>query len=297
MTNTLPTTSSIEHSNSYQHIQGCMLLNLNKLACEIKLTHSEFRLMATLIGLFNKVHCKAFPTISQLAYYCSMGNSTIIKNLNNLVKLGLLVVVKTSGKRNNYYFSNLILDTSSSTHAVTPCSTPCSNAHDKQIKNKTNREQTSCQERIIKHQAINDDVLINNSNKTEYRQLVTILKSWSFTGGEFAIKQYGIDKIKDLIEVVRANNPTNKGAYLRSLLNSPGIKPPETKNNPLKSDFKGNDFTAKPQNNNKVCQALEHIKSIQQINDAKPTKEEIIQKLIFEGKQTEALQLKKLWKI
>ena len=61
----LTTINKLDHSKSYQHIQGCMIQRLNKLSCDIKLTHSEYRLMGVLIGLYNKQHDKAFPTIAQ----------------------------------------------------------------------------------------------------------------------------------------------------------------------------------------------------------------------------------------
>ena len=164
-------------------------------------------------------------------------------------------------------------------------------------KNNIRNNKSSFQKLINnKQKAINDDALTKNTNRQEHKQVLTVLKSWSFTGAEFIIKQYGIEKIKELIEVVKTNNPTNKGGYLRALLNCPDMIRPEIKNIGIKNDFNKNDFIPESQNNNKTCEALEHIQKIKQINDTKPTKEEIIQKLLIENPQ-EAIILKKLWKM
>ena len=70
---------------SYQHIQGVMLVKLNKLAYELELSHIEYRIMATLIGLWNINTGMAFPSISELAKQCCISQRTAIRNLANLI--------------------------------------------------------------------------------------------------------------------------------------------------------------------------------------------------------------------
>ncbi len=204
-----------EKNYSYQHIQGVMLLNLNKLACEINLSHSEYRLTATLIGLWNKQKGMAFPTIEYLAKHCRMGKATVIKNLNRLVELHLLIVVKSNNKRNNYYFSKLILNTGDSSQVKPPHSSTCETTHDHElIKNKTDKNITLS----IKY----DDKSFKTSNISEYKQVLEILNSWGYVGAQKLIKQKGIEEIKKLINIVELKNPDKPGAYLRSLINVPG---------------------------------------------------------------------------
>lgn len=125
---------SSKKAYSYQHVMGLMLVNLNKLANKLNLSHSEYRLMANLIGLWNKNHNMAFPTIDYLAQNCCMGRSTIAMALKKLVRLNLLIVIRTSGKRNNYYFGQ-ILTGNTSPNVKPECDPPCRTAHDnKQIK-------------------------------------------------------------------------------------------------------------------------------------------------------------------
>lgn len=201
---------------SYQHIHGTMLVNFNKLAFELNISHSEYRLMGTLIGLWNKNHGMAFPTVNYLAQYCRMGKATIIKNLNHLVELNLLVVVKSKKKRNNYYFSNLLFNAQNSLPVKPLNGSSCKTAHDhEQIKNKTNKNHTSI--------LLNDDVNLKTTHITEYKALINQLKLWGFTGEKNTIKKYGLKKIQDLIKLVENKNPNNKGAYLRSLLTNPEV--------------------------------------------------------------------------
>lgn len=208
--------SVTKKNSSYQHVQGVMLLQLNKLASKLKLSHTDYRVMGTLIGLYNKSCGRAFPTIDQLANYCCMGKSTILKSLNDLVKLNLLVVVKTPGKRNNYYFSNLILSGISTPHVELPDSTPCKTAHDKEhIKNKTDREQTLSNKT---HDDVSKAQLIKENG-----QLLTKLKSWGVIDAKKLISNHSIQKLRKVVEVVENKKPCNYGAYLRSLLNLPDI--------------------------------------------------------------------------
>jgi predicted transcriptional regulator len=281
LNSTLAQSNSVDTHYSYQHTQGTMLLNLNKLSCEIKLTHSEYRLMGVLIGLWNKNHGKAFPTIEQLAHYCNMGKSTIIKGLENLVKLNLLVVVKTPAKRNNYYFSNLILSNAGTPHVEPIGSTACSTAHDnKQIKNKTNKEQTSSQINIIDKKDL-------KKNDDDYKNTIRQLEQWNFNGSQFAIKKYGLETIKELIAVTEQQKPVNCGAYLRSLLSNPAVITSKIDINPVKiASTEG-----------KKCEALIHTLALREIREKKPSKEEMINKLIAENKTEDAKILKELWKM
>lgn len=267
---------SIEKNHSYQHLQGTMLGNLNKLASRVKLSHSDYRVMGTLIGLYNKQHGMAFPTMDQLANYCCMGKSTIIKSLNNLVKLNLLVVVKTPGKRNNYYFSKLILNSVSTPHAKLTGSTSCKTAHDmKQIKIETDKKQTLS--------TITNDNDFKPQSITEYRDILTKLESWEVIDAKKLIQCHGINKIKNLIEIIKQKTPNNPGAYLRSLIRLPGyIVYPDQKT---------------PQKRSNITDGLKHCQEVAKINEPRLSREEIIKQLEHEGKIEEVLQLKKLWKL
>lgn len=212
-------------SFSYQHMHGIMLVNLNALSRELNLKHPEYRLMGTLIGLWNKEQGKAFPTIEYLSKICHMGKATVIKTLNKLVDLNLLVVVKTKGKRNNYYFSNLLLEPRSSSPKKPSRGFTCETLHEeKQIKKKTEKILTSCNktkpDKPIITRIINDPYS-KPSSLTEYRKVIEKLESWSFAGAKKAIKTYGVKKIQALIQIVEKNNPGNSGAYLRTLLELP----------------------------------------------------------------------------
>lgn len=123
---------------SYQHLQGVMLVNLNKLAAELNLSHREYRLLGTLIGLWNINIQKSFPTIDYLAKTCCMSKSTITTLLKNLTVKGLLVIDKTNSGKNYYSFSNKFLNNSTRTSCKTSTSTSCKTPHDiKPIKTKT----------------------------------------------------------------------------------------------------------------------------------------------------------------
>ncbi|MGD9581899.1 MAG: helix-turn-helix domain-containing protein, partial [Vampirovibrionia bacterium] len=99
-------TNSSFKSFTYQHLHGIMLYNLNIIACELKLTHTEYRLMGILIGYWNKQQGKSFPTIKILAKQSCMSNSTVLKSLKHLTELGLILIAK-DGKngRQNYYLN------------------------------------------------------------------------------------------------------------------------------------------------------------------------------------------------
>lgn len=114
-----------EKKYSYQHLQGIMLVNLNYIASELKLSHSEYRLLAVLIGYWNKEKRISFPKLENLSKTCRMSNSTIYKHLEKFKTLNLVIIVK-SGNKNNYYLNeNKLLH--GSKEIFTPCSTPMIN--------------------------------------------------------------------------------------------------------------------------------------------------------------------------
>lgn len=107
-----------------------MLVKLNHLALELKLSHAEYHLMGVIIGYWNKKYGKSFPTVKILAKQARMSISTVNKCLNNLTSLGLLSIRKEGERgRHNYYLNqekffepenNLELP-HEKTHKVTPC--------------------------------------------------------------------------------------------------------------------------------------------------------------------------------
>ncbi|MEW5818722.1 MAG: helix-turn-helix domain-containing protein [Cyanobacteriota bacterium] len=107
--NAILSISCVGLNSTYQHIQGIMLVQLNKLAQDLNLSHAEYRILATLISLWNKKKGMAFPTINYLSVNCKMAKSTVLKILKKLVILDLIVVVKSSGRRNNYLLTNKLL--------------------------------------------------------------------------------------------------------------------------------------------------------------------------------------------
>ena len=207
----------VETNYTYQHIQGCLLLGFNKVASDLKLNHAEYRIMATLIGYYNKTHGKAYPTTRQLVKDCCMSNTTLLKGLNKLNELGLIITIKDSQFRRQQYHINKqrFINLSSATNTKAINATPCSNTHDiKLIDNKTNKKIISSK--------INDDKF-KTSNLSEYREILNKLDSWGYVGVKKIIKQKGLKKIQDLIKLVENLNPSNKGAYLRALINTSGV--------------------------------------------------------------------------
>ncbi|MEW5819254.1 MAG: helix-turn-helix domain-containing protein [Cyanobacteriota bacterium] len=127
--NTVLMCNNFLQSFTYQHIQGVMLLNLNLLSSKLPLSHQEYRLMGILIGLWNKNFLFAFPTTDYLAKYCKMSKSTINYCLLSLKNKGLLVVLKTKGKRNRYGFTNCLFEGLNKTHKKPGLSFSCSTGH------------------------------------------------------------------------------------------------------------------------------------------------------------------------
>jgi predicted transcriptional regulator len=215
---------------TYQHAQGCMLISLNKVSSELKLSHAEYRIMCTLIGYWNKQHGKAYPTTRQLVKDCCMSNTTLHNGLKRLIELNLIVIVKDSrSRRQNYYINQKkFFNPASSNHAtppVTSLATPCSSTHD----NKTNREklieQTSKHDIKLEKKPVkrtNDDVSSKTQNIAEYKAVLQKLESWGVSDNKKIIHQHGTETIQKLIKTIEKRKPDNAGAYLRSLLNSSG---------------------------------------------------------------------------
>lgn len=206
----------VEKNSTYQHLQGVLLLRLNSIASELKLTNTEYRLMGVLIGLYNKKQQKAFPSLNYMAQVAGISRSTIIRTLKSLTDKNLLVIVKTAGKKNSYYFSRLMLnETATSSHNDTPTRVTCATSHDHELKeNKTNRTN------IITKQK--DDDSSKTQSISDYKQIINKLESWRVSGSKKILSRHGIQKVKDLIKVVEERKPDNAGAYFRSLLNISG---------------------------------------------------------------------------
>ncbi|MEW5820863.1 MAG: helix-turn-helix domain-containing protein [Cyanobacteriota bacterium] len=207
-------------SFSYQHLHGVMLNNLNKLAPELDLSHTDYRLMGILIGLWNKEKGKAFPTIDYLAKLCHMSKGTIIKTLKRLVEKNLLIVVKTKGKRNNYYFSNLLLDIEDSYVKKPKVSSSWETRHDGEQIKKLTKKKTSKQsnKKQLNQDDVNLELYETDTDKARFKDILAKLENWSFTGARLVIRQHGTEKVSKLIKMVEKNKPGNPGAYLRQLL-------------------------------------------------------------------------------
>jgi predicted transcriptional regulator len=211
---------------TYQHIQGCMLLSLNKMASQLKLSHAEYRIMSTLIGYWNKQYEKAYPTTRQLTNDCCLSNSTLKKGLDKLMALNLIIIVKDSKtRRQNYHINqNKFLTPQKNTRATTGVSTlatPCSSNHDK-----TNRfkqiEQTS-------KQTIND-ASFKTKNLLAYKNTLKKLHSWGMIDSKKILAKNGVEKVEHFIQQVENRKPDNAGAYLRSLLDLSGVILPDKNN-------------------------------------------------------------------
>jgi DNA-binding transcriptional regulator GbsR (MarR family) len=162
---------NLNPSYSYQHIQGEMLLHLNKIASTLKLTHTEYRVMATIIGFFNKETGRAYPSIRQLAKTCRMSHSTIINAIKKLTSLNLIYTIKHQSGRQNYFINQqkfLVFESNTDvTHEITPPVTPCDNAM------KTKRKETDKKKKT--------ESFFKNSNKIS--RLNKIQKE-SYRGGQ-----------------------------------------------------------------------------------------------------------------
>lgn len=308
-----------DKSYSYQHLHGLMLVELNKLSQEINLTHTQYRLMGVLIGLWNKELNKAFPTIDYLAKSCRMSKSTILKSITTLKEKNLILVVKqTKNKRNNYFLNTNLFLKKISTIRKPSNSTPCETTHDiKLIKIKTNKK------RSLKN---NDDI--------NYQIIKNTLKKWHVINYQQIITHNKPAYLIELIEKVIKYNPQNPGAYFRILLSNSTneVKVINKENLVLKRLLKtkywkhipsGEIIKIKPdvgnhllfrynKETNKVSflenpltDTLSQFESIEnaehslekQINTKKPSKELILKDLIMQGDFKQAECLAKIWKI
>lgn len=95
----------VEKNYSYQHLQGVMLVNLNRQAFKLNLSHSAYRVMANLISFWNINTCSAFPSIEMLAKQCGISKRTVIRQLNTLKELGLILIINNPGQHNKYFFT------------------------------------------------------------------------------------------------------------------------------------------------------------------------------------------------
>lgn len=189
--------------HTYQHIHGTMLVNLNKIASETNLSHTEYRLMGILIGLWNKEKGIAFPTINYLSSSCRMSKSTVLRSLKRLIETNLIEIKKQKGKRNKYYLSEILFQLKKpkpGTSLVPHISTTYDTTHD----NKQNRIKT-------KIETSKNDDLINS---------IKILQNWSVISPKKIILKYKLEKVLNLIEITKNNKPDNPGAYFRTLLKS-----------------------------------------------------------------------------
>jgi predicted transcriptional regulator len=233
---------------TYQHIHGIMLVNLNKLASELRLSHAEYRVMGLLIGYWNKKETKAFPTVKTMAKQATMSNSTILKSLNSLSQKGLILIVKDgkNGRQSYYLNEKKFLCDQSNTSVTTkkPHSiTPCSNSINRTNRYKQNRIKPSFDKTItdsIKTLPVKNDDEIKLSNYPslniiEDRHVLEKLLLWGFVDPQKIIKQHGINHIKKMLDVMNQCNPRNPGAYLRTLLKNPENTSLELLNNNIKT--------------------------------------------------------------
>jgi len=180
------------------------------MAARLNISHSEYRIMCMLIGLWNKKQGMAFPTLDYLAKASRMGKQTVSKALKNLVNSGLLIVVKSRNKRNNYYFNRQLFDTVNGIHEKPVDRISCET--DNKIK------QNKIKNRTKHKNKINNDYDLKTIQIKEYRNIRNYLTEEGFKDAQKIILTYGIDRIKSGINIVETIKPENKGAYLRTIL-------------------------------------------------------------------------------
>ncbi|MEW5819493.1 MAG: helix-turn-helix domain-containing protein [Cyanobacteriota bacterium] len=88
-----------------------MLIALNKSAEALNLSNAEYRIMATLISLWNMKKGYAYPTYDYLINKCAMGKLTIIRSLRRLEEFKLLIIERNRGMNNKYYLDYLLSST------------------------------------------------------------------------------------------------------------------------------------------------------------------------------------------
>lgn len=166
---------------SYQHLHGIMLVNLNKIAFELNLSHAEYRVMGVLIGYWHKDLKKAFPTINLLVQSCKMSKSTLLSCLNNLNKKGLILTVKRTNKKNEYFFSQLLITNFGGTHGEPECCTACKTTHNKQINNLNKNHNKFI--KPIKCLIKNDGLFLQHTTKINYQSNQIQPKFWELHQG------------------------------------------------------------------------------------------------------------------
>lgn len=307
--------------HSYQHLHGVMLVNLNKMASEIRLSHTEYRIMGILIGLWNKNTNRSFPSINYLSELCRMSKSTIIKTLKQLEIKELIIINKKQGKRNNYYLSDHIMTLKPGTHAKPETVTSCETTHVyKQIKIKTDKKISS----FMNTQTLkpNDAKFINQ-----------ILKSWGVCSSKQLIRHYGEEKVKLAIQIVQKKAPRNYGAYLRTILKVPLVNSanradletntvintmlqtkywrhiPSNKIYRVKPDIGSHLFIKYNEQLGEVTfletgltDILDNFEPckegiISDIDKGKPSKQKVLSDMLKNGNDKEVMILKKVWKL
>lgn len=274
-----------QHSKvvSNTHLMG--LIYNSGISKHLDLSNPAIIVLNSLAFHFNTRRKDMFPTQELIASKTNLSTSSIKRGLNELLVKGVIIKTKKSKSSTNLYkftqkFFELVNlnctivqnDPNHEFNLISPCI-----EHEKNNKRK---EQTISKEySTIKPITIIDDVssktIKQDTFLTEYKQL----ESWGVSGAKFLIRKYGTEKIKNLIEIVKNRNPKNHGAYLRRLLELP--------DNPI-------------QQTNSVIyssNALNHIKNISKIKEPRLSKEEIVKKLLQEGKVNEANTLVQMWKL
>lgn len=167
---------SDENNYSYQHQQGVMLVNLNKLSLLEKFSHAEYRLMAILIGFWNKNLAKAYPSIRILAKYCCMSHTTILKCLKTLSEKQLILIIRENNTlRNNYYLNlEVLLKSNVSLQENAPVTKPvtaCKKTINNIIELKTKKNIIKKITWVTQNQLMK----LDNNNQSYYNQLRLIV--------------------------------------------------------------------------------------------------------------------------
>lgn len=265
--------STSKKSFTYQHLHGTMLVNLNKLAFELKLSHTEYHLMGILIGYWNKQKGKSFPTVKMLAKYSRMSNSTVNKCLKHLSELGLILIVKDGNHgRQNYYLNHqkFLLPESNSEviHEVTKQITPCDNTHDinkqNNLTNKNNRTfflkktiQTNYNNKIEPQKNQSEIKSMLKHKFWRHKKSNRVFQVLPDVGNHILIKY---DKINETVFFIDEK-------FQDKLINFESL----------------------------IDNVLPFIETIK--DQTKPEKRDIIDQLIVNNQEEQALVLSKLWKI
>ena len=169
-----------------------------------------------------------YPSIQTIAKKINAGKRSVSRSIDELINKGLILRTQ-KGTHNVYIFGNIfweyIKKPAQKSNQVTrqKIKNTCQNGnliHAKMACEQNKHEQNNKYHHKdhLTHNKNDDDF---NNNFIEYKCVSSKLEKWAFTGAKFAIKKYGLQKIKKLIELVENKNPVNKGAYLRTLLLTP----------------------------------------------------------------------------